>query len=87
MAALLCRRSVCFPPAVAVGRLHFESVLARREAGQEVVLFDANSSGVEDVAVETVSSGEDIYYNAAGVRVDRNYPGIVIRKGSKFLNR
>lgn len=57
------------------------------EPGQEVVLMDAASSSIEDIVAAPVSNGENIYYNTLGHRVDRNYRGVVITKGAKFLNK
>ena len=55
------------------------------EAGQEVTLVRSDSS------VEEVWAGEDAEesdcYNILGQKVRKDYPGLVIQKGSKRLNR
>lgn len=55
------------------------------EAGQEVTLVRSDSS------VEEVWAGEDAAesdcYNILGQKVRKDYPGLVIQKGSKRLNR
>lgn len=57
------------------------------EMGQEIELVQ-NTSNIEDVVATApdAESGND-YYNILGQKVGKNYKGIVITKGQKFLNR
>ncbi len=57
------------------------------EPGQEIVLSETSVSAVENVTAAPVSNDEDACYNVLGLRVDENYRGIVISKGSKYLRK
>ena len=54
--------------------------------GLSIIIVDGTATGVEaPVAAETVEDG--IYYNLNGQQVTKDYKGIVIVNGKKFLNK
>lgn len=45
------------------------------------------STGIENVVNGNVVNGNDALYNIAGQRVNKDYKGIVIQNGKKFINK
>lgn len=48
---------------------------------------DPDESGIEDVVVSDPEAGDGRTYNIMGIEVDRNYKGLVIRNGRKYIQR
>lgn len=51
-----------------------------------VTLKDSETTGIENVATESVNENAPMY-NLAGQRVAKNYKGVVIQNGKKFINK
>lgn len=50
------------------------------------VVFEAASSGVENVMTEAAVENAPVY-NVMGVQVDENYKGLVIKNGKKYIQK
>ena len=68
--------------------LHAGSEQARLKTGDPRWLVEYDATGIENVVKEqTVVNGNAALYNLAGQKVDKDYKGIVIQKGKKYLMR
>lgn len=60
------------------------------EKGTDIKQYYFEEEGEEETGIATLSDDSDTtsdMFNAAGQKVDKDYKGIIIKKGKKYLNR
>mgnify|MGYP003312175879 CR=1 FL=1 len=53
----------------------------------EIKVIDDEPSGIENVSQEHLAQGDGAMYNLNGMKVGKDYKGIVIKNGKKYLNK
>ena len=63
-------------------------IVASTADGSESVVLKGSDTGISNVKVSTDESDEDApIYNLAGQRVTKDYKGVLIQNGKKFMNK
>lgn len=62
------------------------NVKVAKEDGTELVLIGSSSTGISTVKAAVENNSATIY-NVAGQQVSKNYKGLVIKNGKKFVNK
>ncbi|MBQ0063706.1 MAG: hypothetical protein KBS94_06740 [Prevotella sp.] len=57
------------------------------ESEQTITLLQGNATGINDIAVKNVVNNGKAMYNLSGQRVSKNYKGVILREGKKYLNK